>query len=101
MGSGFSKMKKQARQMQEQLEKMKEEAQKKRVKGSSGGGLVTIDMNGEKEILSFTINPECVDPEDVEGLQDLLQAAYEDASSQIEENSPESALGGGLPGFGF
>ena len=101
MGSGFAKMKKQARQLQSQLEQMKEEAQKLRVEGTAGGGLVTIAMNGEKEILSFTIKPECVDPEDVEGLQDLLKAAYDNAAAQIEENSPENALGGALPNFGF
>lgn len=100
MGSGFSKMRKQAKQLQEQLEQVREEAKKARVTGTAGGGLVTITMDGEKEILSFNIKPDCVDPEDVEGLQDLLLAAYKDAAAKADENSPESAMSG-FPGFGF
>lgn len=103
MGSGYSKMKKQAKQFQDQLSKMQEDIQNLEVTGSSGNGLVQIVLTGEKEIKNITINPECVDPEDVEGLQDLIQVAFNDAASKIQDNSPTSmldSLPGGLP-FGM
>ena len=87
MGSGFSKMKKQARMMEEQMEKMREEMKSKTVTGSAGNGLVTVTMNGEKELLSLQIRPECVDPNDLEGLQDLIKAAYQDAYKKLETES--------------
>ena len=92
MGSGYSKMKKQAKQFQDQLSKMQEEMQNLEVSGSSGNGLVQITLSGEKEIKNITINPECEDPEDVEGLQDLIQVAFNDAASKIQDNSPTSML---------
>ena len=82
MGSGFSKMKKQARMMQEQMNQMKQTLQTTVVEGSAGGGLVTVLMNGEKEIKKISIKPECIS--DIEGLQDLIVAACEDASKKLE-----------------
>ncbi len=84
MGSGFSKMKKQARAMQEQYAQMREEQQKKRVTGESGNGLVTITLDGDRNMREIKIKPDCVDPEDIEGLEDLIRAAYENAASQLE-----------------
>jgi len=98
MGSGFSKMKKQARMLEEQFEKMQEEMKAKEVTGSSGNGLVTITMSGDKEIKKVQIKPECVDLQDLEGLEDLITAACADAYRQIGQNA--SADGMGLP-FGF
>ena len=97
MGSGFSKMKKQARAMQEQYAKMREEMQNKRVTGTSGNGLVTIILDGERNMREIKIKPECVDPEDIEGLEDLISAAYADATSQIEDDEGDmsSLMGGG------
>ena len=94
MGSGYSKMKKQAKQFQEQMTKMQEDMQNLEVTGSAGNGLVQITLSGEKEIKKLTINPECVDPEDIEGLQDLIIVAFNDAASKIEDNSPSSGMGG-------
>lgn len=94
MGSGFSKMKKQARMLEEQFEKMQEEMKGKEVTGSSGNGLVTVLMNGDKEIKKIRIKPECVDLQDLEGLEDLIQAACADAYKQLGQNSPS---GMGLP----
>ena len=91
-------MKKQAKMLQQQMEKEKERLKSLEEKGSAGNGLVEITINGEKHIKSITIKPECVDPEDLEGLQDLIMAAHEDALSKIEEN--ESSSEGQLP-FGF
>ena len=94
MGSGYSKMKKQAKMFQEQMAKMQEDMQNLEVTGSAGNGLVQITLSGEKEIKKLSINPECVDPEDIEGLQDLIIVAFNDAAKKIEQNSPASGMGG-------
>lgn len=88
MGSGFSKMKKQARMMQEQFGQMRDKLQNTEVEGSAGNGLVTITLNGEKELKKIIINPECLS--DVEALQDLIVAAFEDAAKKIETEQPMS-----------
>ena len=101
MGSGFSKMKKQARMMQEQYAKMQEEMKEKEVTGSSGNGLVTIILSGEGEIKKLTIKPECIDPQDVEGLEDLIKAAHQDAHKKLSEQSEgEFSMPSGMP-FSF
>lgn len=100
MGSGFSKMKKQARMMQDQFGQMKDKLQTTLVEGSAGNGLVSITLNGEKAIKKLNIKPECVNPNDVEGLQDLIIAAFEDAASKIEtQGNPMSGMQ--IPGFSF
>jgi nucleoid-associated protein EbfC len=104
MGSGYSKMKKQAKLMEQQLEMMKSEMKNKQVTGTSGNGLVTVVMSGEKELLEIKIKPECVDTSDLEGLQDLIKAACSDAYQKISSEDPMSNLS--LPGgmslpFGF
>lgn len=95
MGSGFSKMKKQAKLMEQHLEAMRSEMKNKSVVGTSGNGLVTVTMNGDKELQHIEIKPECVDPQELEGLQDLIKAACENAYQQLSSDSPE---GFGLPG---
>lgn len=97
MGSGFSKMKKQARQMQEQMEKMQEEQKAASYEGSAGNGLVTVVLDGEKSLKSIEIKPDCVDPDDVDGLQDLIQAAFDEATAKVAEAS--SSMMPGFPGF--
>lgn len=97
MGSGFSKMKKQAKLMEQQLEMMRNEMKNKCFIGISGNGLVTVTLNGEKELLQIQIKPDCVDPNDLEGLQDLIKAALEDAYQKINDESPEGlSLPGGM-----
>src|SRR5688572_27117218 len=93
MGSGFSKMKKQAKMMQAQMGQMRQDLASQTAEGSAGGGLVTVLVNGEKEIKKITIKPECVNPNDIEGLQDLIIAAHEDALSKLPE--PTNPLAGG------
>lgn len=103
MGSGYSKMKKQAKLMEQQLEAMRTEMKNKQLIGVSGNGLVTVTLNGEKELQSIKIKPECVDPSDLEGLQDLIKAACDDAYSKASNDPMEGlSLPGGmsLP-FGF
>ncbi len=101
MGSGFSKMKKQARMMQEQYAQMREEMQKKTVFGTSGNGLVTITLSGDRNMKEIKIKPECVDPEDIEGLEDLIRAAYEDAASKLEEESGDTDINSMMSSFPF
>jgi hypothetical protein len=98
MGSGFSKMKKQARLMQEQFETMRQELKSQRFTASSGSGLVTLTLNGDKELIELNIQPDCVDRSDVEGLQDLIKAAHA-AACQLasQEASAASGMPGGLP----
>jgi len=98
MGSGYSKMKKQARMMQEQYAQMQSDMESKEVTGTAGNGLVTLILDGNRKMKSLKINPECVDKEDVEGLEDLIRAAYENASGQLDEETPDlSSMMGGLP----
>ncbi len=92
MGSGFSKMKKQRRQLEDQFAKMQEEMQNTEYKGVSGNGLVEVVLGGDKNLKSITIKPECVDPKDVEGLQDLISAAFSDAAKILDEQSPMSGM---------
>lgn len=101
MGSGFSKMKKQARLMEQQYAKMRDDMENTTVTGTSGNGLVTIVINGAKDIKEIKIKPECVDPNDLEGLQDLIIAAFKDASQKVaDSSSPGVPAGMNLP-FGF
>lgn len=100
MGSGFLKKKKQARAFQEQLASMQgaltQKLEQIEVTGSAGNGLVQITLNGSHEIKRLTIKPECVDPEDIEGLETLLKAAYQDAYNQLKDQT-ESPSMAGLP----
>ncbi len=98
MGSGFSKMKKQARMMQEQFSQMKEKLQDTLVEGSAGNGLVTVTLNGEKEMKKIAIKPECVNPNDIEGLQDLILGAYEDAAAKLASQG-SAQMPGKMPWF--
>ncbi|MGZ3634044.1 MAG: YbaB/EbfC family nucleoid-associated protein [Parachlamydiaceae bacterium] len=99
MGSGFAKKKKQAREMQNQLLEMQNKMKNAEAIGSAGNGLVTITLTSS-EIKQIKIKPECVDPEDIEGLEDLIKAAYKDAASKLEAEAAPSFPGGfpqGLP----
>ena len=95
----IQKMVQQAQAMQG---KVQAELEALRFEGSSGGGLVRIEMTGAKEILSVRIDPSTVDPADVEMLQDLVLAALSDASRQVDEavkKKTSALLGGMLPGM--
>lgn len=93
MGSGYSKAKKQAKLMEQQLETMRSELQNKKVTGKSSASLVTVVLNGEKELLEIKIKPECLDPNDPEGLQDLIKAACEDGYQQLSSESNSLPFG--------
>lgn len=78
-------MMKQAQKMQKQMAEMQEEMEKKEFETSAGGGAVTVKVNGKKEVIDIQIQPEVVDPEDVEMLQDLIMAAINEAIRIAEE----------------
>lgn len=99
MGSGFSKMKKQAKLMQAQFSQMQDTLQNTQVEGSAGNGLVTVTLTGAKELKKIVIRPECVNPDDIEGLQDLILAAFEEAASKLESQNPKM-LPGQMPWLG-
>ncbi len=102
MGSGFAKMKKQARLLEEQVERMKQQMQATEVTASSEGGLVTVTINGDKELKKIVIKPECVDKADLEGLQDLIRSALDAAYAKLAQESGMMSMPGGLPmNFGF
>ncbi len=96
MGSGFSKMKKQAKLMQDQYEQFQQELKKVEEVGTAGGGLVKVSLNGLKEMIKIQIQKECVDPNDIEGLQDLIIAATHDAFAKVEAKANESSPLGGF-----
>jgi len=91
----LQKMLKQAKEMQDKLQK---ETAEMRVDGSSGGGMVSVTLDGSKNLVSIKIDPEVVDKEDVEMLQDLIQAAFNDASTKVDETMSEKlgAFGAGM-----
>ncbi len=94
----MSSVVKRAQQMQEQMEKAQAEIESKEVTATAGGGMVTVVASGSKEIKSIKINPDVVDPDDVETLEDLVLVAVNDAIKQAEELMAEgmSAITGGL-----
>lgn len=89
---------KQAQKMQEEMEKIQSELEDKTVEAASGGGAVAVTVNGKKEIVSLKINPEAVDPEDVETLEDLVIVAVNEAIKKADDMMTEgmSAVTGGI-----
>jgi nucleoid-associated protein EbfC len=94
----IQQMMKQAQQMQELLQKQMAEM---RVEATSGGGMVTVVMNGTKQLQSLKIDPEAVSKDDVEMLQDLILAAINDAQRKVDEAMSKQMGGmmGGLKGL--
>jgi nucleoid-associated protein EbfC len=108
MSFDMNKLMQQAAQMQEQVQKMQEEAANETAEASVGGGMVKVTANGAGEVLSITIHPDAVDPSDVESLQDLVLAGVNEAlraaAAKVEAKAQQmhsDLLGGlGLPGLG-
>jgi nucleoid-associated protein EbfC len=98
---------KQAQKMQEELAKAQRELAEAHVAGSAGGGLVEVTVTGAGELVSLTIAPAAVDPEDTETLADLILAAVRDANATAQKLQAErmgplaQGLGGGIPGLPF
>ena len=96
-------MMRQVQQMQTEMAKAQESLKDEVVEASAGGGMVTVKVSGELELLELRIDPEAVDPEDVELLQDMVQAAVNEAirSAQEVAASKLGAATGGLGGLGL
>ena len=106
MGAGPANMQsmlKQAQKMQEDMVEKQAELEAREYDVSAGGGVVNVKINGKKEILSIKIDPEVVDPDDVETLEDLVTAAVNEAIKKVEAISSEEMqkiTGGiGMPGM--
>lgn len=103
MAKNVNKMLKQAQKMQSQLMKAQEKLNQEKVEGTAGGGMVKIILNGAQELQSVSLNPEVVDPDDVEMLEDLIVAAFQNAQEKVKELSDGTmgnlTAGMKLPGF--
>jgi DNA-binding YbaB/EbfC family protein len=89
---------KQAQQFQNRMAKLQQELEKKTIEATSGGGMVTVVVNGQQELISIKIDPEVVDPEDIDMLQDLVLAAVNDGMARAKKmvNDEMGKLTGGL-----
>lgn len=102
----MQKMMKQVQKMQAEMARVQEELGEKTVEASAGGGVVTVVVNGHQEVVSVKIDPDAVDPEDVEMLEDLVLAAVNEGmrkAQQMASDAMAKVTGGlnipGLPGF--
>lgn len=94
----LGQMLKQVQQMQAKMQEVQTELEKAEVEATSGGGMVKVIANGKNEIVSIKIDPEVVDKDDIEMLQDLIVAAVNQSREKVQEmqNEKMSALTGGL-----
>ena len=97
-GMNQAAMMKQAQKMQQEMLRMQEEMENKTYKATAGGGMVTAEVTGKHELKNLTIDPEAVDPDDVEMLQDMVIAAVNEAMriADTEASANMSRLTGGL-----
>jgi len=89
VNGNFQKMMKQAQKLQRQMMEAQEALAEERVEGTAGGGMVKVIADGQQNVLQVTIDPQVVDPEDVEMLQDLVLAAVSDALRKSRELAEE------------
>lgn len=97
-GGNMNQLLMQAQKMQKEVERVQAEIKSSVVEATSGGGVVKVEMDGNHEFKSITIDPKAVDPEDVEMLQDLILAACNEAARKLEElsSSKMNAVTGGV-----
>lgn len=103
-GAGnMNAMLQQAQKMQEEMAALQAELEEREYEVSAGGGAVTVKINGKKQILALDIDPEIVDPDDIETLSDILVAAVNEAIKRVEDtgNAEMSKITGalGMPGM--
>ncbi len=98
MAKNMNALMKQAQQMQQKMATLQKELESRELETSSGGGMIKIKINGKQEILSLSINPECVDPNDVETLEELVQTSVNQAVKESQDmvSSAMSKVTGGL-----
>ena len=103
MPGNMNNLMKQAQRMQRQMEESQKELAEKEFTATAGGGAVEITVSGSKEITKVHIDPDAVDPEDVEMLEDMIVAATNEAMKKVDEETQKAmggltgGLGGGLP----
>lgn len=100
MPGNMANLMKQAQRMQKQMEDATKELEEKEMTATAGGGVVEVTVSGKREVTKIKIDPEAVDPDDVEMLEDLIMAATNEAMRKIDEYS-QNAMGkitGGLGG---
>ena len=97
-GMNQAAMMKQVQKMQQDMMRMQEELEAKTYSASAGGGMVKAEVSGKNELVGLNINPEAVDPDDVEMLQDMIIAAVNEAlrAAETDKNSNMSRMAGGL-----
>ena len=103
MGMNPQDMMRQVQEMQAEMESIQEEANQEIVEATAGGGVITVKINGALELQSIEIDPEVVDPEDVDMLQDLILAATNEAiqkaQAMVADRMSELTGGLGIPGL--
>ncbi|MCQ4935467.1 MULTISPECIES: YbaB/EbfC family nucleoid-associated protein [Anaerotignum] len=101
-GMNMNNLMKQAQKMQKQMQEKQEELGERTLEMTSGGGAVKVVITGKKEIKELKLNPDVVDPDDVEMLEDLIMSAVNEAIRQVEEmyNNEMGRMTGGM-GMGF
>ncbi len=100
-GGNMQQLMRQAQKLQDQMAKAQDDLDDREYSAQSGGGMVSVTVTGKRELKSIDINPECVDPDDVDMLQDLILAAVNEALRTAEEtrNAELSKLAPGMGGM--
>ena len=100
-GANMQQLMRQAQKLQEQMAKAQEDIDSREFTAQAGGGMVSVVVTGKKEVKSIEIDPQCVDPDDVEMLQDMIIAAMNEALRNAEEtrNNELSRLAPGMGGM--
>ena len=102
-GANMQQLARQAQKLQQQMTQMQEQLDAREFEVTSGGGMVTARVNGKRELLSLTIKPEAVDPDDVEMLEDMVLAAVNEAlrtaAETVEREMGKLTGGMGMPGL--
>ena len=100
-GGNMQQLMRQAQKMQQQMLQKQEELDAREYEGTAGGGAVACKLSGKRQLISLTIQPDAVDPDDVEMLQDMIVAAVNDALKKGEETreAEMNKIGGGMGGM--
>lgn len=98
-GGNMQQLMRQAQKMQQQMAEMQEKLDAEEYEAASGGGMVQVKVSGKRELVSISIDPQVIDPDDAEMLEDLIKAAVNEALRKGEE-AREAAMGKMAPGMG-
>ncbi len=95
---GMQNLMKQAQQMQQKMATLQKELETREIETSSGGGMIKIKITGKQQLVALTINKECVDPNDVAGLEDLMKTAINQAIKESQDmvSGAMSKITGGI-----